>query len=160
MRPLGAPELVLLLAVALVVVPIWISQKAKPLGGLPYKWGTFMGIVTAMLAISLGTTMLIGNAPISLLELGLAGVLIACALAGAVGTLRRRQWGAIAILLAYLPLAVAGPSYILGVLLLSVGNALYFKKRWTLMALGQQQNRLPVTVEDARTPASIPPLNR
>ena len=32
-------------------VTIWISQKSKPLGNTPYRWGVYVGMITGWMAL-------------------------------------------------------------------------------------------------------------
>jgi hypothetical protein len=145
MRHMGIPELLIfLLILASLVAPVWISQKAKPLGPLPYKWGTFIGIQSGLLGIGLLIAAIVDlGSPMqrdaALWELGLFTAIVGCALFGAVGACRRRRWGAVALIVFYLLSAVAAPSYIPAWLALVIGNTIYFRKRWTMMGPRKEQ---------------------
>lgn len=88
---------------------IWISQKAKPLGNMPYRWGVYVGMISAWMSLPL----IISSVP------ALAGghllggsVLFIDALLAAVaslGILRRRKFGVVSLGLAYAVLILISP---------------------------------------------------
>ena len=52
----------LIVAICVSVAIIWCSAKAKPIGSAPhqkpYRWGTFVALITGMLSLSLFTQMI------------------------------------------------------------------------------------------------------
>jgi hypothetical protein len=127
------------------VIPIWISVKAKPIGGKPYRWGTYVGIITGFVGASF-VLALWSASDIYGREVGVA--LCASAILCSVGILRRRKYGVIMFGTTYVLLIIAAPFMtamrhqsvssqqqgqvfpVLVFLGLTIG---YFVKRWRLM---------------------------
>ena len=126
-----------------VVVPIWIAMKARPLGSFPYRWGVYTGIqmaITAVVLLALGFSALGRRVVVASSILMLIGII--CAL-GAVGTLRRKRWGAL-LSLVMLALLIVVPFFsafnytpqtqqpwqAIPILIVLIVNVFYFKKRW------------------------------
>jgi hypothetical protein len=141
----------LITCVAAIFVPIRISLKAKPLGWLPYRWGLYLGIMSAVggciglwFAFSAFFYGTLSEAYARLLEV-LAGV-------AGLGLCRRKRWGVVVwfmstsleILSQFIKggyQGVSGPqapelSVVAGFagLLFLLVNVAYFRKRWQLMA--------------------------
>jgi hypothetical protein len=77
-HPIGFPELATIaVLLALIVVPIWFSVRARPLGSLPYRWGfytswqMFVSAIVCVLINGPGADLLVAL-PIALLFLGAA----------------------------------------------------------------------------------------
>lgn len=135
-----------LAAVALIVIvggPIWFAVKARPIGSLPYRWGTYVGIWGVLLSIvllgaSIKATEGHGSPGVGLL-------ITAAEFAGAVGVLRRKRWGVVLLLTNQTAIILISasvndldvrPSFSRSVASL-VGIALniwYFGRRWTLLS--------------------------
>jgi uncharacterized membrane protein YeaQ/YmgE (transglycosylase-associated protein family) len=142
------------------VIPIWISMRAKPLIYRPYRWGTYVGIITGIIG-AYWASMLFSASDIYGRETGIA--LCCSAVLCSVGILRRRKYGVIMFVTTYLLLIMAvpfmramrnepltpeqqGQSFPTLVFLgLTLG---YFVKRWPLMG----------KAHDAMTPQPVPPL--
>ncbi len=144
---------VLVLGMILIVqgIPIWISVNAKPLGDRPYRWGTYVGIITALVGIILLLTsnrlipaFLDGN----VIGPSLIVCLLVCAALCSIGILRRRKFGVVMFVITYLALIMVGPfldamrnqpatprqqGQSFPVLVFLVITTIYFKKRWRLM---------------------------
>jgi hypothetical protein len=99
----------LLLNVALFVLGIWIGQRAKPLGMMPYSWGAFVGVETAGICLVL----IISSVRMFITDRTPAGFQL-CAMAivaaiASIGILRRYKFGVAAFVLTYLALMVMSP---------------------------------------------------
>ena len=140
--------LLALLVVVLVWVPIiWLSVKAKPIGQLPYRWGTLMGLCMVLLALSAALFI-----PGSIRNANVIGaqalmVLVIAASLAAIGLLRRGRWGVVLYFVVLTILLLMGPvmdavhnqhttkpSESAPMLVNALINVLYFKKRWKFMA--------------------------
>jgi hypothetical protein len=142
-------ELVLtigLSAVALIVMfggPIWFSLKARPLGPLPYRWGTFVGIWSLLISFGLLGTIL-NNRKNS--ELPIFAVIPVLGMAGAIGILRRKRWGVVSFLVSQAVLILLGVLFqdsdeAVKPALRALGpvsgigiNLWYFGRRWRLLS--------------------------
>ncbi len=133
-----------LASVAVMVIfgaPIWFSVKARPLGPLPYRWGTFVGSCAILASIALLRT-----AVADMRDYGspVLAVLTAMHIAGTIGVLRRRRCGAASLLLSQAAIIVLNAfsldsdgnpqnpmtfAPLLGVAI----NGWYFGRRWRLM---------------------------
>jgi hypothetical protein len=145
--PLFAAGPIVIVAIG---IPILIAMKAQPIGALPYRWGLYVGIETAVLAafLTVGTVSALTKGANLSAVVGCTWVL--CAIVGAVGVLKRKRWGTIFALLAYVQLMVwpplfnrlqgvpasqaAGPGLMSLVFILC--NISYFRKRWASMSGG------------------------
>jgi hypothetical protein len=135
----------LMLAAVFIVVwvlPIWYSIKAKPLGPKRYRWGTYVGILTALCTLPialLGWKVLVNGRPFYII---LFLVLVICGLLTSFGILRRRRFGVLLFPLFYLLVIVAGSNQspgsagnALGIIVFVVVSSIYFGKRWKFMTL-------------------------
>ncbi|HXA63638.1 MAG TPA: hypothetical protein VNV82_00735 [Bryobacteraceae bacterium] len=90
-------------------VTIWISQKSKPLGNMPYRWGVYVGMITGWMSLPL----IVSSVPALVGGHLLGGsVLFIDALLAAVasfGILRRRKLGVVSLGLAYAVLILIAP---------------------------------------------------
>lgn len=141
-------ELVLTIAlttVALIVMvggPIWFSMKARPLGPLPYRWGTFVGIWSLLFSFGLLGTIL-NNRRDS--ELPIFVIIPVLGMAGAIGVLRRKRWGVVSFLVSQAALVLLGvllqdsdeavkPALRAFAPMAGIGiNLWYFGRRWRLL---------------------------
>jgi hypothetical protein len=96
-----------LLQLVFSAVALWIALKAKPLGPMPYRWGTWVGMQIAeesvLLAIStarLGASLVLTAA---LYILAVMSAIASC------GILRRRRFGVVAFVCTYLLLIPIAP---------------------------------------------------
>jgi len=137
-------------------IGIWISEKAKPLAGRPYRWGTYVGIMSGVAAAAICLFALIFSVVLGGFGFVLAILVVTPFTVASVGILRRKRFGVIVFLAmwAITVLAMcAGPvltlfggkvsgevavrAGALGALalgLLVVPNCIYFAKRWKLMS--------------------------
>jgi hypothetical protein len=133
-----------LTAIALIVIfgsPIWFSVKARRLGPLPYRWGTYVGIWSLLFSFAL----LVAVAK----ELGgseqlIVGIIPMLEMAGAIGVLRRKRWGVALLLTSHVALILVraflsdsddmpAPSALLAATAGVGVNLWYFGRRWRLM---------------------------
>src|SRR6266446_979592 len=92
MRSIGVLEALFLLT---FIGGIWFSVNAKPLGGRPYRWGTYVGIMNGLFALSMPLMVLREKTMASLV----GGILFASAFAAvSVGLLYRRRFGVVGYL--------------------------------------------------------------
>lgn len=131
--------LILVLVVLVQGLFIWISVRAKPLGGKPYKWATYVGITSGVLALSLLCFAIAASNPTGAVML--AGLMAIFALACA-GILLRKKFGVVFFVLGYSMLILSPrngtaksgqSSSMLGILIFLVCTIVYFKRRWTLL---------------------------
>jgi hypothetical protein len=144
LQSIGWPEVIGALSFVVgVVVPIWIAMKARPLGSLPYRWGVYTGIqmaITAVVLFVLGFSTLGRRAAVAGSILVLIGIVAAL---GAMGTLRRKRWGALLSIVMLVVLLVVPffsavsyapqtqqPWQAIPILIVLIVNVFYFKKRW------------------------------
>jgi hypothetical protein len=88
---------------------IWISQRAKPLGNMPYRWGVYLGMVaawTSLMLIVSSVQALGGGHALGGSVLCIVAVLAA---ASSVGILRRRKFGVVTFALMYVVLIFTVP---------------------------------------------------
>jgi hypothetical protein len=118
-----------------------MSQRAKPLGHMPYHWGAYLGFTAAWMAL-----ILIGSGVLALVGGHLRGgsaLCVAAALAAvsSLGILGRRKFGVVAFALMYAALILMAP-FLEGVpgqpFLLTVRN-----QPFSLMELAEQARSLP-----------------
>jgi drug/metabolite transporter (DMT)-like permease len=151
------------------VIPIWISVKAKRIGGKPYRWGTYVGIITGLFGAVFASGRLSASDNYGR-EIRIA--LCVSAILCSVGILRRRKYGVVLFVITYLLLMMAvpfisamrdepltpqqqGQSFPTLVFLgLTTG---YFVKRWRLM--GKPRNAMMPPPAPPMTPP-IPPSQR
>jgi hypothetical protein len=151
------------------VIPIWISVKAKPIGEKPYRWGTYVGIITGFVGASFVLT-LWSASDIYGRESGVA--LCASAILCSVGILRRRKYGVIMFVTTYLLLMMSVPFMtamrhesvspqqqgqdlpVLVFLGLTIG---YFVKRWRLMGKAAVHGIVITPLPVPPMPPPIPP---
>lgn len=137
---------VALTAVALIVMigsPIWFSVKARRLGPLPYRWGTFVGSMSLLFSFGLLVTTLTNRKDSELPILAFIPVL---GVAGAIGVLRRKRWGVVLFLLSQAALLLLGvvlqdssesvmPAQQAVARVAGIGiNLWYFGRRWRLLS--------------------------
>ena len=137
---------VVLTSGALIVMiggPIWFSIKARPLGPLRYRWGTFVGIWSLLLSFGLLGTML-NNRKDS--ELPIVTIIPALGIVGAIGVLRRKRWGVVAYLASQTAFALLAilvqdsneslsPALRATAPIVGIGiNLWYFGRRWRLLS--------------------------
>lgn len=90
-------------------VSIWISLKAKPLGNMPYRWGVYVGMISAWMSLVLLVSSvlgLMGGHLVGASALLVDGVLAALS---SFGILRRGRFGVVALGFAYLLLILVAP---------------------------------------------------
>ena len=90
-------------------VSIWISQRAKPLGHMPYRWGVYLGMVaawTALIFIVSSVQALGGGQTLGGSVLCIVAVLAAVS---SMGILRRRKFGVVTFALMYVVLILIFP---------------------------------------------------
>lgn len=141
---LGVPELLALLGIGLMVIPVLIALRAKPLGPLPYRWGVYLGVgsLLALLAVPLQlASIAYDNSRTQQLFSLLFGL---CSGSAAIGILLRKKWGVPPMLLCDLVLVVwpdgvdpnsaAEPVWVwlmrLFFAVFLAVNVLYFRRRW------------------------------
>ncbi len=143
MRSIGFPELIIIAVIlAAVIIPIWIARKAKPIGTLPYRWGTYLGVSTAVWAIwmLLFAAFIKNNSEARFVFLGFT----ALSLATSFGLLKRYRWGVIVFFVLVLPVVfftrLPGPTNLFGPLInwgleavALLCSAVYFRKRWDVL---------------------------
>ena len=88
---------------------IWISQKAKPLGNLPYRWGMYVGMITAWMALPLIVSSFPALANGHLLGGSVLFINALLAAVATLGILRRRKFGVVSLGLAYVVLISIAP---------------------------------------------------
>ena len=121
-------------------VPIWLTIKAKPIGDRPYRWGTFIGVMTGMCTLPI---MLLGWRVFASDKAGnitAFTITVGCGLLACSGILRRQKFGPVFFPFFYLLLMALGnkPSPTQGAsalaTLIMVGlTCVYFSKRWRFM---------------------------
>jgi hypothetical protein len=133
----------MMVAAAFIVVwvlPIWFSVKAKPIGTRPYRWGTYVGILSGLCTLPLALlgwkVFLTGN----VLNMLIFCILVVCGLLACAGILRRRRFGPVMFPLFFLLVLAIGNSpspsaagNALGILILVGVTSVYFGKRWRFM---------------------------
>jgi hypothetical protein len=90
-------------------VSIWISQRAKPVGDMPYRWGVYLGMVAAWMALILivsSVQALGGGQTPGGSVLCIVAVLAAVS---SLGILRRRKFGVVTFALMYVLLILIFP---------------------------------------------------
>jgi hypothetical protein len=117
--------------------------KARPLGLLPYRWGTFVGICSLLFSFGLLATIL-NNRKDS--EWPIFVIIPVLGMAGAVGVLRRKRWGVVSFLFSQAALVLLGillqdsdegvkPALQALAPLGGIGiNLWYFGRRWRLLS--------------------------
>jgi hypothetical protein len=129
-----------------VALPVWLCVRAKPIGDLPYRWGTFVAFYYAAmgLALLLAALSVTMKSPLGATVLGV--VTVPYCLFTSAGLFRRRRYGVVlafvptALVILAFPFLYALPAEKWGEMLaglIPTGlNLLYFKKRWALMTGG------------------------
>ena len=115
---------------------IWVSVRAKPLAGKPYRWATFTGIHSAFMALTFFYLNYYRFPNLTLLSLTVS----CCAGISSFGILHRRKSGVVMYAVTYLLLVLfrissEGPSLRADLVLpisLAVVTLAYFRKRWRL----------------------------
>jgi hypothetical protein len=148
MRGIGLPELFVILALAIILVPIWIAIRAKLLGNHPYGWATYQAIELLIISFALAFSFIS-----ALVDHGFSLILpiyfltIALCAFAAVEVFRRTKLGSVCLMASEL-LIVLLPSFIeefdksykpidsaegskpFVMLIVIFLNVFYFKKRW------------------------------
>ena len=140
-------ELALGLTVALVIwLPLlWFSIKAKPLRNKPYRWGTYIGITTGIVALA-STLIVIPKLKHPDIGIFLYVLFIVTAAIASWGILRRRRIGVVMFVVSYTLLLILSPflaviynrptssnNSLLPLTIYTVITFIYFKRRWPLM---------------------------
>jgi hypothetical protein len=99
----------LLLYLVFSALALWLASRAKPLGTMPYRWGTWVGLQTAWMAVTLIISCLTVRAGASLVSTAALSVLALTAAAASFGILRHRRFGVVAFVCTYLLLIPIGP---------------------------------------------------
>jgi hypothetical protein len=146
----------LALSVFLVGVIIGFARRAKPIGNLPYRWGTYMAISLAsasilsfLAAVFVGMDLLFGDLHATNLSERFLDLLFVAVLSGltSAGLFRRRRYGAVLVVAPTLLLTLIAVLLILtstfsprGTVALApfliinasfgLSNYLYFRRRW------------------------------
>ncbi|MGO9241627.1 MAG: hypothetical protein ACLQBJ_12530 [Bryobacteraceae bacterium] len=88
---------------------IWISQKAKPLGNMPYRWGAYLGLMAAWMSLlSIVSSILAIDGGHVLGGSVLCFVAVLAAVSG-FGLLRRRKFGVVVYGLVHAMLILLSP---------------------------------------------------
>jgi hypothetical protein len=134
---------------------IWISSRAKPLLDKPYRWGTYVGLITALAGLLCLSTFFSFFSASDIWGQGVSAFLCICATVCSIGILRRRRFGVVMFVITYLGVIMENPLLLalrslpttsiqkgesLPTLVFLVTTTFYFMKRWALM--GQTQ-RIP-----------------
>jgi hypothetical protein len=154
MRSIGPQELIVVLLVIVVpCVSIWFAMKATPLGGRPYRWGTYVGLshgLMALVSCFLGVVQHDGG----MMVFGAWNALVSF------GILDRRRLGVVVLLVPCVPFAILAPLFALTdpkfaifeniqtLIFLKpiiVANTIYFMMRWTFMRPKYDPSRLATT---------------
>lgn len=145
-RSMGFELALVALGLAIWVPLLWFSIKAKPLGNKPYRWGTYIGITTGLLAL-IGLLSVIPKKFNNLdIDMFLYLLFIVTAAISSWGILRRRRVGVVMFVVSYTLLFIL-PTFLevkykrpmssknnQGPLALyTIVTFVYFKRRWTLM---------------------------
>jgi hypothetical protein len=124
---------------------IWVSSKAKPLSGKPYRWGTYVGITTGLVALTFSSLIFSGSDSYGREA---ATVMTVSAFACSVGLLRRQKFGVVMFVITCVVLVLFSPwldamrgtqpspaqsGQGIPVLLYLGITTSYFVKRWKLM---------------------------
>jgi hypothetical protein len=127
--------------VLLLGIPIWFSLKAKPLDLLPYRWATFVAIMSAIQTVRLFFGIMTAKQAI---HTGMYLVAALFSILTSVGLFRRAKLGVV-FLIAHCALVFLSPlipnasnvylAIVLSLILMII-NVLYFKKRWKYMGSG------------------------
>lgn len=156
------------ICVILLVVlgPIWIAIKAKPIREKPYRWGTFVGIQLAAQAFSVSWLNYNLFPEFRVINFAIS---VGSALAS-VGILRRQKVGVVmfgitsAVMCALSVFRFWGQPW--GILNESVApsvyaaiSIVYFKKRWAFLR-GQDASVPPPRSEITHCQSSLPPANK
>ncbi len=129
-----------------LVAFVWIARRAKPIGTHPYRWGTYLGLLTTAVGGGMALLTLIQPDVLSGLLIGTLSVFL---LTAGVGILRHRRFGVIALLVTPLawalvvvthPVTASEPAVstlagttLAGGWILTLPNVPYFRKRWQVM---------------------------
>jgi hypothetical protein len=100
-----------LLNLGFSALALWVALRAKPLGGMPYRWGTWVGMETAWMAAVLVFFCVregLARGSIAVLALAPLSVLALIAAVAAIGILQHRRFGVVAFVCTYLLFAVMG----------------------------------------------------
>ena len=87
---------------------IWISQKAKPLGTHPYRWGLYIGLTTAWMSLWLAISAIRGSGPHTLLR-WILFLTAGCAAISSLGILCRKRFGMVPLAISYAMLILISP---------------------------------------------------
>ena len=118
---------------------IWASLRAKPLGDRPYRWATYVGITSGVLALAQLCFLVAVSNPSGSAILATSIALLALASAG---ILLRKRFGVIFFIFAYSALiwnlqrganSAWQSSSVLVVVIVLICTTAYFKKRWALL---------------------------
>jgi hypothetical protein len=145
-------------------IAIWVSEKAKPIGGRQYRWGTYVGIMSgigaaafflSIVALGILSSGRIGSLASVGLGFGIVFGLVFCMpyAVASVGILRRKRFGvvtflamwSITVLGMFVPFLSMGArstdvrvkmgiSAVIALLVLVAPNYIYFAKRWKIMS--------------------------
>lgn len=156
---IGLPELIIVLVIAVILlVPLVVSIRARPLGEYPYRWATLIACQSAATALATLLNAIAMALVGGFIEAAVSSLLGVGLLTASVGLFQRRKYGAVlaigsqSVLLA-MALITARPSgtsfgphqdALPSVALLAVFvviNGIYFKKRWA--ALSQRRRLEP-----------------
>jgi hypothetical protein len=149
-----------LLQIVFFVLALWAASRAEPLGGMPYRWGTWVGVVTVGQAVG-AVISCITAVGASLVLIAALYTLALTAAVASFGILRRRRFGVVAFVCTHLlgalilPFVDAVPGHPYAVtmrkapltglvltiflILVLIGavffvcTVIYFKRRWALM---------------------------
>ena len=147
-------------------IAIWNSEKAKPIGGLQYRWGTYVGIMSGigaaaffLSAVALGilsSGSLGSRAGVGLITVTFVLVFCIPYVVASVGILHRKRFGVVTFLATWTITVLAmfapflsmgarsadvrlrmGISAIVALLVLVAPNYIYFVRRWRFMSKGE-----------------------
>jgi hypothetical protein len=91
-----------LLQLVFAVVSLWIALKAKPLGPMPYHWGTWVGMQTAGQTVLFVIWCVTARLGASLVLTAALYILALMSAIASCGILRRRAFGVVALVCTYL----------------------------------------------------------
>ena len=144
----------LILALLFQGAAIWVSVRAKPIGDRPYRWGTYVAILTGMMGLMFFVSTLFVPTQYStsdISEQALAAMIGMLSVLTAFGLLRRLRFGIVMFVAACVLMIIAFPigeviskqpftaqgqaGWVITILPAPIMLATtgYFKKRWRLM---------------------------